>query len=145
MQGAQIKIEVNTTIRGHVFPARVLDVADAMETEFGRFASANVVSNAELFGGKICAALDRQHPRDLFDVHHKLAGEGFTDEIQLGFIASLISHPSTSSRTHSSKPAEPDQGLREPVRRDGFHAIQLCGLRGHPRWLDLRDTTRLER
>jgi hypothetical protein len=69
-----------------------MDIADAVETEFGRFVSVNVVSHAELFGGKICAALDRQHPRDLFDVHHMLENEGFTDDIRLGFIASLLSH-----------------------------------------------------
>ncbi len=90
--GAQIKVEVNTTIRGHVQPPRILDITAATEAEFGRFVSMNVVSNAELFGGKICAALDRQHPRDLFDMHHMLAIEGFTDDIRLGFITLLLSH-----------------------------------------------------
>jgi predicted nucleotidyltransferase component of viral defense system len=89
---AQIKVEVNTTIRGHILPTRVMDIADVVETEFGRFVSVSVVSHAELFGGKICAALDRQHPRDLFDVHHMLGNEGFSDDIRLGFIASLLSH-----------------------------------------------------
>lgn len=91
--GAQIKVEVNTTIRGHMLPPRAMDIAAAAEAEFGRFVSANVVSHAELIGGKICAALDRQHPRDLFDVHHMFANEGYTDDVRLGFIALLISHP----------------------------------------------------
>jgi predicted nucleotidyltransferase component of viral defense system len=90
--GAQIKVEVNTTIRGHVLPPRIMDIAAAAEAEFARFVSASVLSHAELFGGKICAALDRQHPRDLFDVHHMLANEGFTDDVRLGFITLLISH-----------------------------------------------------
>ena len=51
-----------------------------------------VASKGDLYGGKICAALDRQHPRDLFDVHHLLNGEGLTDEIKQGFIAGLLSH-----------------------------------------------------
>ncbi len=67
-------------------------VSEAVQNEFGKFAGIGVVSHAELFGGKICAALDRQHPRDLFDVYHLLENEGFTDEIRLGFIASLLSH-----------------------------------------------------
>jgi predicted nucleotidyltransferase component of viral defense system len=91
-QAAQIKVEVNTTIRGHVLPPRMMDVADTVEQEFGRFMSVNVVSHVELFGGKICAALDRQHPRDLFDVHHMLENEGYTNEIRIGFIAALLSH-----------------------------------------------------
>lgn len=89
---AQIKVEVNTTIRGSLLPSRMMDVADTVESEFERFMSVNVVSHAELFGGKICAALDRQHPRDLFDVHHMLENEGLTDEIRMGFMASLLSH-----------------------------------------------------
>lgn len=91
-QAAQIKVEVNTTIRGHVLPPRMMDVADTVEDEFGRFMTVNVVSHAELFGGKICAALDRQHPRDLFDIHHMLENEGYTDEIRMGFITALLSH-----------------------------------------------------
>lgn len=91
-QAAQIKVEVNTTVRGHLLPPRRMDVADAVESEFGRFMSVNVVSEAELFGGKICAALDRQHPRDLFDVHQMLNNEGLTDDIRSGFIALLLSH-----------------------------------------------------
>lgn len=88
---AQIKVEVNTLIRGSLFPTVRMRVAEAAETEFGRSASANVISHAELFGGKICAALDRQHPRDLFDVHLMLENEGLNEEIRLGFIALLLS------------------------------------------------------
>ena len=91
-QTAQIKAEVNTTIRGHLLPPRLIDIADTVEDEFGRFVSTIVISHAELFGGKICAALDRQHPRDLFDIHHMLENEGLTDEIRIGFMASLLSH-----------------------------------------------------
>jgi predicted nucleotidyltransferase component of viral defense system len=91
-QVAQIKVEVNTTIRGQLLPPRMMDLADTVESEFGRFVSVNIVSHAELFGGKICAALDRQHPRDLFDVHHMLENEGMTDEIRIGFMACLLSH-----------------------------------------------------
>lgn len=91
-QNAQIKVEVNTIIRGNLLPPRVMDVADAVESEFGRFMAVNVVSHAELFGGKICAALDRQHPRDLFDVYHMMNDEGLTDEIRMGFMALLLGH-----------------------------------------------------
>lgn len=65
---AQIKIEVNTVKRGHAFPTRYMEINEIVEEEFGKFAAIDVVSQAELYGGKNCAALDRQHPRDLFDV-----------------------------------------------------------------------------
>lgn len=91
-QQAHIKIEVNTTIRGVLFPARMMQVAEGVQNEFKKFAAINVVSHAELFGGKICAALDRQHPRDLFDVYHLFNNEGFTNEVKLGLIAAMLSH-----------------------------------------------------
>lgn len=92
LPGAQIKIEVNTTTRGSIHPTRFVRVHDSVESAFGRFAAIHVVSMAELFGGKICAALDRQHPRDLFDVRLLLDNEGLTDDIKDGFLVALISH-----------------------------------------------------
>ena len=91
-QNAQIKIEVNTTIRGHFLPTRFMQVTDKVQNEFGKFVAINIVSHAELYGGKICAALDRQHPRDLFDVRLLLDNEGFSDEVRYGFIVGLLSH-----------------------------------------------------
>jgi predicted nucleotidyltransferase component of viral defense system len=92
LPGAQIKIEVNTTTRGHIYPTRLQRINNLVEESFGRFAAMNVISFGELFGGKICAALDRQHPRDLFDVRLLLDNEGFTEEIKTGFLMALISH-----------------------------------------------------
>ena len=91
-QAAQIKIEVNTITRGNAFPTELMQVVDAVQDEFDKFAAINVVSMAELYGGKICAAIDRQHPRDVFDVKLLLENEGFTDEIWEGFKIGLISH-----------------------------------------------------
>lgn len=91
-KNAQIKIEVNTVTRGHFLPVRLMQVTEKVQDEFGKFAAINVVSHGELYGGKICAALDRQHPRDLFDVKLLLENEGFSDEIRYGLIVSLLSH-----------------------------------------------------
>jgi predicted nucleotidyltransferase component of viral defense system len=97
LQNAQIKIEVNTTTRGIIQPVRLLQVTESVQKEFGKFAAINVVSHAELFGGKICAALDRQHPRDLFDVHLLLENEGYTEDVKIGFMTALLSHMRTIS------------------------------------------------
>lgn len=80
-RNAQVKIEVNTVTRGNAFPTVFMQVVDAVQDEFEKFAAINVVSIAELYGGKICAAVDRQHPRDIFDVKLLLENEGFTDDI----------------------------------------------------------------
>lgn len=93
MPGAQIKIEVNTVMRGHVFAPQVMDIADAVEDEFSRFVSMNVLASAELFGGKICAALDRQHPRDLFDIRQLYEQGNLSDDIRQGFLIGLLSSP----------------------------------------------------
>ena len=89
---AQIKIEVNTVLRGHLYDTQPMQLSDTVQDSFGKYAEITVVSNAELFGGKICAALDRQHPRDLFDVHYLLENEGITERIKYGFLSVLLSH-----------------------------------------------------
>lgn len=91
-KNAQIKIEVNTITRGNVFPTQLMQVVDSVQDEFGKFAAINMVSLAELYGGKICAAIDRQHPRDVFDVKLLLENEGLTDEIWDGVKIGMISH-----------------------------------------------------
>lgn len=61
---------------------------------FGRFVAARTVSDGELLGGKLVAALDRQHPRDLFDarfVLERVAGHP-DDELRLGFLLMILGH-----------------------------------------------------
>lgn len=87
----QIKIEVTPVLRGCVYEPVLMPVSASVEQQFG-FAEMNVLSFADLYAGKILAALDRQHPRDLFDVHHLLKNEGITDELRNAIIIYLISH-----------------------------------------------------
>ncbi|WP_225882727.1 nucleotidyl transferase AbiEii/AbiGii toxin family protein [Thalassoporum mexicanum] len=90
---ASVKVEINTVIRGHLWPPRLLQLSDAAQEQFGKFAAMQVVSQAELYGGKICAGLDRQHPRDIFDIHQLYQQDGLSEEIRQGLIVSLLSHP----------------------------------------------------
>ena len=76
--GVQIKIEVTPVLRGCVYEPKTRSVSPAVEAQFG-FAEIQVVSFADLYAGKLVAALDRQHPRDLFDVRDLLANEGIDD------------------------------------------------------------------
>ena len=68
-RGCQVKIEVNQTKRGLVCgDAALLPLCEKAQSEFGMDVDARVVSLPQLYGGKISAALSRQHPRDIFDV-----------------------------------------------------------------------------
>ena len=89
-QGAQIKIEVNMVGRGLLGEASKLQLCAAAQQEFDAFSAISVVSIGQLYGGKLCAALDRQHPRDFFDVRLLLDNEGFNDEIKQGFLYGLV-------------------------------------------------------
>jgi len=88
---AQVKIEVTPVLRGCVFEPEERTVSAQVEAQFG-FAEMHVVSFADLYAGKIVAALDRQHPRDLFDVRDLLANEGIDDVLRQAFIVYLLSH-----------------------------------------------------
>jgi predicted nucleotidyltransferase component of viral defense system len=87
----QTKIEVTPVLRGTVYPTELRAVSPAVEDAFG-FAEINVVSFADLYAGKIVAALDRQHPRDLFDVRDLFAHEGIDDDLRRAFVVYLLSH-----------------------------------------------------
>ena len=90
-QHAKIKIEPNYIIRGYIEKPKTLEVCENVEDEFG-YVQIQVVSKKELYGGKICAALDRQHPRDLFDIKELIERDGINEELVKGFIAMLLSH-----------------------------------------------------
>ena len=70
-RGRQIKIEVNQTKRGVIGGDVVRKaVCDKAQDEFGLYCETDIVPMTQLYGGKIAAALSRQHPRDLFDVKY---------------------------------------------------------------------------
>jgi predicted nucleotidyltransferase component of viral defense system len=103
--GVQILIEVTPVLRGTVYPPETRRVARAVEDEFG-FAEIQLVSFADLYAGKLVAALDRQHPRDLFDVQYLLANEGINDDLRRAFVVYMLSH------------GRPMSEVLAPVRKD---------------------------
>jgi predicted nucleotidyltransferase component of viral defense system len=90
LDGAQVKVEVTPVLRGCVYDSQLRQVSKRVEEEFG-FGEIQVVSFADLYAGKIVATLDRQHPRDLFDVRDLLANEGISDDLRRAFIVYLVS------------------------------------------------------
>ena len=63
---AQVKVEVSM-IRGHLLPTQIVSVCKKVEEIIG-YAEVLLLDDREIYAGKLCATLDRQHPRDLFDV-----------------------------------------------------------------------------
>lgn len=91
-EDAQIVIEPNLILRGLVYPIQKMNVASAVEIQFKVFVSdVPIASVNDVYAGKICAALDRQHPRDLFDVK-LLLEDGITTEIKKAFLVYLVSN-----------------------------------------------------
>ena len=87
----QVKLGINTVIRGCIHAPVMMSISENVEKAFG-FAEMTVVSHADLYAGQPMAALDRQHPRDLFDVRDLLAHEGLSDAPRRGFAIYLIRH-----------------------------------------------------
>lgn len=87
---AEVKIEVSPVLRGCLHPPERLEVVESVQNQYG-FAEIQVVSFEDLYGGKLHAALDRQHPRDLFDVALLYENEGLTDALFHSSLAYLAS------------------------------------------------------
>lgn len=92
LDGAEVKIETSPVTRGVVHDPERRGVSPTVEDEFG-YAAIDVVSFEDLFGGKLHAAVDRQHPRDLFDVKLLYENEGLTDALFRTFLVYVASSP----------------------------------------------------
>ncbi len=105
VRGVQIKIEVTPVLRGTVYEPSLMGVSPPVEAMFG-FAEIKVVSFADLFGGKLVAAFDRQHPRDLFDIRVLFAREGVDEALRRAFIVYLLSHRRPVAEVLSLRPKD---------------------------------------
>ena len=90
-RGVNIKLEVNLVNRGAIEPPETMVLCARAQKEFDVFCEIPVVPLGQLYGGKICAALDRQHPRDLFDVKYLLENEGISASVKTGLLLAVLS------------------------------------------------------
>ena len=118
LKGVQVKIEVNTINRGVIGDVEDRRLCITAQKKFDQFFEMKTVPKNQLFGGKIIAALDRQHPRDIFDTMRLLDKEPLDEEIIKGFIFCLLS---------SSKPMHE---ILAPVFKDQQSAMntQFIGM-----------------
>ncbi len=87
---AQVKLETSPVIRGTVYAPYRMTTSESVTDHFG-FAEMNILAFEDLYGGKLHAALDRQHPRDLFDIKLLYENEGLTDELFRVFMVYVAS------------------------------------------------------
>ncbi len=90
VKGSQIKLEVNQTGRGTIVAPEKMSLCKKAQEEFDVYCTIQITPFGQLYGGKICAALDRQHPRDLFDVKYLLENEGISEDVKTGFLFCLL-------------------------------------------------------
>src|SRR5579885_2650052 len=79
-------------MRGTVHPVRTASLTQNARDTLQADLDIPVVSLEDVYGGKLVAAMDRQHPRDLFDVMQLFAHEGITAGIRRAFVVYLASH-----------------------------------------------------
>jgi len=87
-----VKIEPNMILRGSCYPPAYKILCKKACEMFNMEMEIRVLSLADLYGGKICAALDRQHPRDLFDIKLLFETDGLNEQICHAFVVYLASH-----------------------------------------------------
>ncbi|MBK6287589.1 MAG: nucleotidyl transferase AbiEii/AbiGii toxin family protein [Gammaproteobacteria bacterium] len=90
--GARIKVEPSVVIRGSLVPPVTSELCSTAQEAFELFVEIQRLDSPDLYAGKLCAALDRQHPRDLFDVMHLQAAGPIPDSIREAFVAYLAGH-----------------------------------------------------
>lgn len=89
---AQVKVEVNQVFRGSVLTPESRNLVQAAEDLFTTSVALPVLAVPELYGSKLVAAFDRQHPRDWFDVLHMRQRQQLTPDVLDCFVAYLAGH-----------------------------------------------------
>jgi predicted nucleotidyltransferase component of viral defense system len=109
-----VKIEVNTVQRGIIEDTVERNLCERAQSEFELFCKARTVSFSQLYGGKIGAALSRQHPRDLFDFKH-MDIRSF-DAVRKGFFYNILSSPKPVIELLCPHPIDQSEALENQFR-----------------------------
>jgi len=88
----RVKVEANAVFRGTLLPVRALPLTAAAAEIFDSDVAVPTLAVEELYGSKLVAAMDRQHPRDLFDVIGMWQRFGWTPRVIDCFVGYLAGH-----------------------------------------------------
>lgn len=89
-RAVDIKIEPNFVLRGNVLPVGEKEAVPNVKELIGGRPRIQTLATEEIYAGKVCAALDRQLPRDLFDVNLMFDKIGFTEKLKDTFLVYLV-------------------------------------------------------
>jgi hypothetical protein len=89
---SQVKVEVNFVFRGTVLSVLRQPLSRKTAELFSVELAAPLLAPDELYGSKLVAAMDRQHPRDLFDVWRLFETGGLSDATIECFVTYLAGH-----------------------------------------------------
>jgi len=140
---AQVKVEVNFVFRGTALLVETRSLVATAQDLFTTDLAVPVLATAELYGSKLVAAMDRQHPRDIFDVMHVLDHFGWQTPFVDCFVAYLAGHnrPVHEVLFAKAKPLEPAftsefAGMtRDVIELDALVRVQARLLEELPRQL----------
>ena len=127
-----VKIEVNHVFRGCILPPAGRRLVSYARDLFKTDMELPTLAVAELYGSKLVAAMDRQHPRDLFDVHGLYAGDGLAKEVVDCFVCYLAGHNRPLHEVLFARPLDIAAAFmnefagmaREPVALDELLAVR---------------------
>lgn len=85
-----VKVELNLVLRGCVYDTTILNICSKAQDLYAKDLSIECLSFEDLYAGKFCAALDRQHPRDLFDIHYFFQNFEISEKLKNAFIVYLL-------------------------------------------------------
>ena len=125
-ESSQVKVEVNVVFRGAAMPTERRGLTSRTAEMFSAELEVPLLATADLYGSKLVAAMDRQHPRDLFDVWQMFETDGLTDATVECFVTYLAGH---NRPTH-----EVLFGNEKDIA--GEHASNFVGMTTEPVGLD---------
>ena len=112
--GATVKIEVNGIKRGIIGDVEEKELCEKAQKEFNMSCVARIVPFSLLYGGKIAAALGRQHPRDLFDYKY-MEIESFAD-VKNGLMFYLLGSDKPVIESLQPNPIDQKQALENQFK-----------------------------
>jgi len=88
----RVKVEVNHVFRGTILPVEPRPLTLEAQDTFFTDIEIPLLHPDELYGSKLVAAMDRQHPRDIFDILKLYEEDGLTDGMIECFVCYLAGH-----------------------------------------------------
>lgn len=124
----QVKVEVNHVFRGTVLPVEMRPLGPEARKVFTTELSVPVLAASELYGSKLVAAMDRQHPRDLFDVHGLYERNGLTAEVVECFVCYLAGHNRPVHEVLFSRDVDMSSAFENEFAGMARNSVTLAGL-----------------